>query len=372
MENPIPVVELEELSPALKQRLGSAHARYTFHYCDPERWEKLRLFIRDHWSAHHVYVTSTELVRWQQFDSARERYNFVVAEHQDSGEIHSCLGFVLTSHFDPGISVRDVWLGLWCSRPDAAPGIGGELMRFLIRDLRPRSSGCLGLSRNTVSLLPRMGYTVGVLDHHYLLNPDVKNYSLVGFPESAPQSMGADNLPRRKLQLLSPGEVRSFKIVDYDFQSVIPMKTPEFMYNRYATHPFYHYDLYAVTDGVRALGMLVARVVSAHGAKAIRIVDFIGLDQAWIGLGSSLIGILKSIHAEFIDLYSHGLDAGCLTASGMIPHAKDDQVIIPLYFEPFELKNKAIDYGVVIPPGANYRVFKGDSDQDRPNRIEQE
>jgi len=371
MENPVPVVNLEELSPVLKQRLGPVHARYSFHYCDIERWEKLRLFIRDQWITNHVYVTSPELVQWQQFDSARKRYNFVVAEHRESGEIHSCLGFIFTSHFDSSIPFRDVWLGMWCSRPDAVPGIGGELQRYFIRDARPRSVGALGLSRNTVNLLPRMGYSMGVMDHHYLLNPDVKDHALVGFPETSPQVKITEKYPHRKLQLLSPEEVRSFKIDDFDFRSVIPMKTPEFMYNRYAAHPFYHYDLYAVTDGVQRLGMLVTRVVSANKAKAVRIVDFIGHDQAWMGLGAAMIELLQSLHAEFIDLYSYGLDARCLEASGLIRHGKDDPVIIPLYFEPFEMKNKAIDFGVVIPPGAKYRIFKGDSDQDRPNRITQ-
>lgn len=369
MENPFPEVELKDLEPVLRQRLGRAYTRYSFHYCDAGRWEKLRLFIRDYWSSDHIYVKSPELVRWQQFDPVRQRYNFVVAEHNQSGEIHSCLGFIYTSHFDPGISTRDIWVGLWCSRPDAAPGIGGELMRFLVRDLRPRSVGALGLSRNTVSLFPRLGYTVGLLNHHYLLNPDLQNYALVGNPDRAPESNNAGGAHHRKLRLLQAAEVKSLVIDGCDFQHLLPMKTPAFMYNRYTVHPFYRYALYAVMEGTRALGILATRTVSAHDAKAIRIVDFIGHDRAWAGLGPSLIRLLKSEQAEFVDLYSYGLDAACMAASGMLPHSKGDQVIIPLYFEPFELKNRALDFGFVIPPDAKYRIFKGDSDQDRPNRI---
>lgn len=42
--------------------------------------------------------------------------------------------------------------------------------------------------------------------------------------------------------------------------------------------------------------------------------------------------------------------------------------MLPHYFEPLERRNKDIAFGHIAPPGARYRMFKGDSDQDRPNR----
>ncbi len=53
----------------------------------------------------------------------------------------------------------------------------------------------------------------------------------------------------------------------------------------------------------------------------------------------------------------------------MVPHPPGDPVVIPNYFEPFERRNKVLDYGFIVPSGVRYRMFKGDSDQDRPNRI---
>jgi hypothetical protein len=109
--------------------------------------------------------------------------------------------------------------------------------------------------------------------------------------------------------------------------------------------------------------------VSALGASAIQIVDYIGHDRGWVGLGLALLQLIRDSGAEFIDLYSHGIGKAELKASGMIPHQEDDPVIIPLYFEPFKQRNVGLDYGYLALEGTNYGVFKADSDQDRPNRL---
>ena len=113
----------------------------------------------------------------------------------------------------------------------------------------------------------------------------------------------------------------------------------------------------------------MTRTVSALGAGAMQIVDYIGHDRGWVGLGLALLQLIRDSGAEFIDLYSHGIGTAELEASGMISHRADDPVIIPLYFEPFKQRNVGLNYGYLVPEGTNYRVFKADCDQDRPNRL---
>jgi len=367
MQDLAPYVTLNEYDSALKRRLDKMYERYIFKFCVENDLEKFKEFIKTYWRADHIYVISPELIRWQQYDVAKRLYNFVYAENKESGEIHSCLGFIFTSQFDPAISIRDVWLGLWRSRPDAAPGLGGELARFLIKNIRPRSIGCLGLSRNTMTSIPRLGFTTGLMDHHYLLNPDITNFQLVG--QAAPVSLDQSAIVTTFLFELSPEQVKDFVIEDFDPAAFCPIKTTTYVYNRFARNPFFKYRMFAVTQEGHSLGILVTRTVSALDAKAIRIVDYIGHDKGWIGLGPALIKLIRDDHAEFIDLYSHGIGKDEIAASSMIRHREEDRVIIPLYFEPFEKRNKGLDYGYVVPDGTHYRVFKADSDQDRTNRM---
>ena len=313
-------------------------------------------------------MTFPELLRWQQYDEATRSYNFVYAEHRETGEIASCLAYILTSHFDPNISIKGLWLGLWRSKPGAPPGLGGELGRFLGHTVRPRSIGCLGLSKITLARIPRMGFTVARMQHHYLLNPDLDEFLLVDRPDLAPAPTFMPSSYTPTLHELGPEEVRDFRIEGFEPEKLVPVKTTTYLYNRFARHPLLKYRFFAVKRGDRTFGIMVTRTVSALGAKAMQIVDYLGHDEGWIGLDQALIKLIRETGAEFIDLYSYGIGDGELAASRMVSHRADDPVIIPIYFDPFEKRNKDLDCGFMVLPGTRYRVFKGDSDQDRPNR----
>jgi hypothetical protein len=363
------VVRMTDFEPALRRHLEAGFRRYEFGFCGADDWEALRLFLRDHWSATHPYVVSPELVRWMLRDPETGRYNCYLARHRASGEIHACATYLLTSQFDPALPVRDIWPGLWRSVPGAAPGLGGECLRRLMDEIRPRSIGGLGMSRNTVDILPRLGWTLGVMDHHYLLNPEIRDFRLVvGARPATPIARGSSGASHR-LRDLDADEVRSLRIDGVDPFDRVPAKTGAYLCNRYARHPVYTYRLLAIENHHGPLGVLVSRTTGAEGARAVRLVDFVGRDEAWTGLGPALANLVGEERAEYADLYSAGLDTDLVRAAGMIPHPPGDPVIIPNYFEPFERMNKVLDYGYIAPPGVRYRMFKGDSDQDRPNLI---
>jgi hypothetical protein len=365
---PLPYVVGTYYEPALQTFLERRHEPYDFLFCDEENWGRIKQFLHTYWDPRHVYVTCPELLEWQQYDAVNRSYNFVYAEHRETKDIASCLAYIFTSHFDPDITIRDLWLGLWRSKPGAPPGLGGELGRFLGHTVRPRSIGCLGLSKNTLSTIPRMGFTVARMQHHYLINPGLTEFRLVGNPEMVPATTDKPTSDSPSLQELSPEEVRGFVIPDFEPECFVPVKTTTYLYNRFARHPLLKYRFFVVKRGGRALGIMVTRTVSAHGSKAMQIVDYLGHDEGWIGLNHALLKLIRESGVEFIDLYSYGIGDGELAASRMVSHQADDPVIIPIYFDPFEKRNKDLDCGFMVLPGTRYRIFKGDSDQDRPNR----
>ena len=367
-EKPLPYVVGTYYEPSLQTWLERRHEPYDFKFCEEGDWEKIRAFLQTYWDPGHVYVTFPELLRWQQYDEVRRSYNFVYAEHRETGEVFSCLAYIFTSHFDPDIAIKDLWLGLWRSKPGAPPGLGGELGRFLGHTVRPRSIGCLGLSKNTLAMIPRMGFTVARMQHHYLVNPELDEFRLVGRPDLAPRSTDGPATDAPILQELAPEQVRDHVIEGFEPETLVPAKTTTYLYNRFVRHPLLKYRFFAVKRGDRTLGIMVTRTVSALDAKAMQIVDYLGHDEGWVGLDRALLTLIRDSGAEFIDLYSYGIGDGELAASRMISHDASDAVIIPIYFDPFEKRNKDLDCGFMVLPGTRYRVFKGDSDQDRPNR----
>jgi hypothetical protein len=171
------------------------------------------------------------------------------------------------------------------------------------------------------------------------------------------------------LREISGEELLDIVIEDFVPESITPLKTNAYLYNRFVMHPLFKYRMFAVTYRGRVAGLLVTRTVSALGVKAMQIVDYLGHDNGLIGIGHALVDLIRESNVEFIDLYSHGVGEAELAASGMIPHRAADPVVIPLYFDPFEKDSHDLDCCIVALEGVTYRVFKGDSDQDRPNRL---
>jgi len=368
MDDSTATVRLRQFPEPLRRRLEAGLAAYEIRFCAPDDWPALRTFLRDQWSASHPYVTSPEFVRWQQVDPVTGRYNFAIAVRRTDGAILGVQAFLSPSHFDPSIPVCDLWPGLWTVAPDAAPGLGSEITRFLVRELRARSVGSLGLSRNTQTILPRLGYTMGFVDRHFLLNPDVAEFRLVGEAGCAPRPPAESALPPDGMREIGPDEVEPFAAASIDFGGVLPLKSPAYLRARYARHPWYRYRFHAVHAPGSGGGLLVTRTAEAEAARAVRVVSFVGDDRAWAGAGRGLRRHLRAENAEFLDVIHCGVDPALFDLAGLSPHRATDPLVLPHYFEPLERRNKDIAFGYLVPPGARYRMFKGDSDQDRPNR----
>jgi hypothetical protein len=114
--------------------------------------------------------------------------------------------------------------------------------------------------------------------------------------------------------------------------------------------------------------MLVFRKAAHEEGNALRVVDFIGESSGLAGLQPWLTDLLAEHQAEFLDMYCHGLPEADLQAAGFMPCPCEGPLLVPNYFEPLMRKNVEIlfSYQSMQP---NCRIFKGDGDQDRPNRI---
>jgi hypothetical protein len=339
----------------------------TLDVCGLDDAEALMAFVRDHWSARHILATSRTLLDWQHRDEAARRYTFVIA--REANEIVGMLGYIAASRYDPALRGPSdtLWLTTWKVRPDRATGLGLALLRKLSAIYPAGWIGTVGLNPATRPIYEALGYRTGKLARHYLLNPRI-DFELAKVPDGFPRATARSG--KATMTLLPPGDLlRSGEGLGIDDGDQVPRKTRAFLYNRYLTHPFYRYDAYLLADESRKRGIVVTRVCSQGGARAVRVVDYLGSPEPLAAAGSAFESMLAGMEAEYIDFYCSGLHDE-LSAAGFRTVAVEDELVLPGYFEPFVVGNVDLSYAIKGPSG-RLVICKGDADQDRPSQLGQ-
>jgi hypothetical protein len=337
--------------------------------CTLEDYPDLTHFIRDYWGATHVLARSRALMDWQHRDEANKRYNFIAARDSEKG-IVGILGFILASRYDPALAAdaETLWLTTWKVRPDFAHGLGLVLLRKLDSMLAPNWIGTVGLNPATRGIYQALGYHVGMLARHYMLNDAIADFRLATVPPEFRNKAGIGSgaafreLDRDNFWAQTDGH-------DLDACPQVPRKTRAYIHARYLLHPFYNYRAFLIADG-RHAGIAVVRECSHQGASALRVVDYLGSPAALTGSGGGFRQILSETGAEYIDFFCSGL-ASELAAAGFsrLPEADVSGLILPGYFEPFERANVDLAFSLRGPDGPRI-ICKGDADQDRPNLLQ--
>ena len=148
----------------------------------------------------------------------------------------------------------------------------------------------------------------------------------------------------------------------------MPIKSDQYLINRYMNHPVYKYDIYGVFKKKILKAICVIRAINRNESIALRIVDYIGSNKSFPLLRNFIKGILNKYKAEYVDFYSHGIDTLILKNAGFVLRSDIKELIVPNYFEPFVMKNIDMLYAYKNSiPHSKVRLFKGDGDQDRPS-----
>lgn len=328
-------------------------------------------FIHDHWSAQHVFVQHPEVFRWQHLQGDG-RLNMVFAEDTESDDpILGVLGFISLGRFDPTLGDRDVMLAIWKVRDEGVPpGVGLRLLKFLQAQLQPRLIAAIGTSQMVRPIYQALRYEVGALEHAALFHPDRQAMLRVAadVPDDAFRIVHVDG---PSVELRSLDEVSTDRI-DWLARSGEPVKSLAYLVERYVRHPWYEYQVrLAVSDG-EPVAAVVWRRVEAEATAVLRIVDVVGPSD-WIrAAGAAFRREVVAADAEYIDIMHWGIDDQTLAAAGFVSRGRYPEMVLPNYFEPFERRNVEIElafrvFGDGAVPGV--RLFRADSDQDRPNRF---
>lgn len=73
---------------------------------------------------------------------------------------------------------------------------------------------------------------------------------------------------------------------------------------------------------------------------------------------------------EYVDVVQFGIDVDALHAVGFVDRQVMPGLIIPNYFEPLSLMNVEVSFALRASGDLPVRLFRADSDQDRPNLTE--
>ena len=337
---------------------------YDIHICREDEYDKLVDFLDKHWIHNHVFVQSKELLDFQHFDKDRHLYNFVIAVNKETKEVDAIQGFIPTYLYDANLYDNgDFWCSFWKRRDDVdngESGILGILVLSYVWELENfKTYGSIGLSVFAQNMYNALGLDCGVMDQYYIANPYFEQYQLIRKPAINP------------LTCSDASVIRKITIDEVTVKGCYrPIKTKTFFLNRYANHPFWHYDFYSVENEGEQVAVFVTRIVNSNGSSCLRIVDVLG-DLSKVGyIANGIVRILQEDNAEYVDFMNHGIAESVFYKMGFLKVDLDsDEVIVPNYFEPYVEKNIKLHFGIKADNTSDYVIFKADGDQDRPSRV---
>jgi hypothetical protein len=360
-------------------------------FATPSDQDRLVDFIGAHWSSTHIFTQRPDVFAWQH-EQSDGRLNMVFAEESREAPdadvlgqaapeppiVLAVLGFIPMGRFDAELGDRDLMLAIWKVRETGVPpGVGLRLLKFLRRELDPRMIAAIGTSQIVRPIYEVLGYTVGALRQAALFNPDPARTLTVssGFPaggaqrdRSTPQSASVSLVA---LDHAASNEMVS--AIDRIGGAGIPSKSWVYITERYLRHPWYRYEVCLVEVDREAEAVVVWRRVEVGNTSVLRIVDVIGPTGWFRNARPAFERVVADAAAEYIDLVHLGVDLDDLRKGGFVEASEHPGSVLPNYFSPFEQRNVEIElaYKVLAPDEADVpvRLFRADSDQDRPNNM---
>ena len=141
------------------------------------------------------------------------------------------------------------------------------------------------------------------MDLHVALSPYVKKFQIAKVP--------IEQIPKKQI---SPIRITFKKVNELDLQTLdtsnlylhqTPIKSDIYIKNRFFDHPAYKYKVYAIFKKGRLQALCVIRPILHEGVTVLRIVDFIGANEAFALLSDFILAMQEEYDAEYIDLYYH-------------------------------------------------------------------
>lgn len=333
----------------------------TIARCKGENIVSVMNFISENYSNGHVLSVSRELMDWQYKDG--DYYNFLLA--WDNDQLMGILGYIPTERYDCDLKTRSIiFPALWCvSRGCKIPLLGLRLMKAL-EDLGRRVEiAANSITEGVVPLYKSMGYQTGKLEQYYTTNKD-KAQKLMLHPKDC------------VLPVPKSGAAKFTKLQAQDLEVLLIVsgeetvhKSSKYYIDRFIEHPFYTYQVYAVSREDVVIAILVTRIASHEGSSVLRVVDFHGDVNIIADCGTAFLALMQDTDCEYIDFWQYGIQSEIMESAGFDLVGRDERIICPNFFEPFKPENGQILFATKGELASSIAIFRADGDQDRPSRV---
>lgn len=321
-------------------------------------------FIGIHWEKGHILSENKPFMEWQH--KSKKGFNFIVAV--SNGLIIAVLGYINNQRYDKNSSLKTIWLALWKVKDDSnISGLGLKLVKALEEEEHPDILASNGTLIAQWPIYKFLGFKCISLKCFYLINTLVPK-KIIELSEPDSKNVVARNSDSHGSEL-SRVNYNELKTINWDVYKGLNelVKTPDYFNKRYLKHPIYDYRIYKITGKDHFDSLIATRLVEHDGAKVLRIIDFSGDPNSFIGLGVLIREILENESIEYCDFWQYGIDDKILSDSGFSLLKDDSSIIIPNFFEPFVKQSGEIHSVFKTELSGNYIICKGDGDQDRPS-----
>ena len=337
---------------------------YKFKICERDDLPRLLTFIDTYWKKNHILVRSKEILDFQYYNREEDKYDFVLAENTQTGELDGIRGWIRVAQYDPALAEYDeVWSAVSKVRTDVVNSeikvLGSYLWRYLEKH---KGFGTVGISRFSFAMHTAIRHKTCSLEQYFILNRETKEFKIATIPADY-QTLA--NVPDGNWHL---SEIDDINTIAEDAIPAFyrPFKSKTYLINRFAKHPVYKYHFFGGYEGNELKAILVGKFVEINDSKILRIVDVLGSLEDAGNMYHDFQSILKETGSEYVDFLCYGIDYTAFQRMGFDKlDPEQEQLIIPNYFEPFEAKNIVINGA--FKPAERYCMFKADADQDRPS-----
>lgn len=337
---------------------------YKFKICERKDLPRLLTFIDTYWKKNHILVRSKEILDFQYYNREEDKYDFVLAENTQTGELDGIRGWIRVAQYDPALVEYDeVWSAVSKVRTDVENNeikvLGSYLWRYLEKH---KGFGTVGISRFSFAMHTAIRHKTCSLGQYFILNSEAKEFKVAVVPSNYQHT----DISRNSNWHLR--EIADINAVDDNAVSAYyrPFKSKTYLINRFAKHPVYKYHFYGIYEGKELRSILVGKFVEINSGKILRIVDVLGSLEEVGSLYEDFQIILCETGSEYVDFLCFGVDDVVFQRMGFDKlNPEQEELIIPNYFEPFEAKNIVINGA--YKPVERYCMFKADADQDRPS-----
>jgi hypothetical protein len=335
---------------------------YIFREATINDVDKLMHFIKEHWRANHILGNDRDFFLYEHGNG--DNINFVICQDRKSGEIVGMQGYIPYSREEERRHICGVMTMV--KKGITTPLLGVELMKRFIDIINHKTYFGIGTNPQTmVPLVKRLfGRFVFKSTHYYRLNEKVDSFKVAKIVDRKKSSETiVENSAAQLVEFSSFEEVkRNFALNKaYKF---LPYKEDWYIKKRYFDHPIYRYRVWGIPVKGTILALLFGREVECADRKILRFVDFIGNIEDLVHASKGVKDIIEADSFEYADFLLHGIPERIMNKSGFVRKDEEDGNIIPNYFEPFVQNN--VDIWLETSQ-EDMVVFKGDSDQDRPN-----